>query len=178
MKILAFAGSSSKNSINKKLVTHVSTLFNESEIILLDLNDFEVAIVSEDRLNESGVPDKIKTLAQHIDDTDLILLSLAEHNGAYSTAFKNVFDWLSLMKDRTVFQDKPIFLMATSPGARGGASVIELAKNRFPFNGGNIIETFSLPTFYDTFKEDVGITNETLQEELNNKVKIILQDFS
>ena len=178
MKILAFAGSSSKNSINKKLVTHVSTLFNESEIILLDLNDFEVAIVSEDRLNESGVPDKIKTLAQHIDDTDLILLSLAEHNGAYSTAFKNVFDWLSLMKDRTVFQDKPIFLMATSPGARGGASVIEIAKNRFPFNGGNIIETFSLPTFYDTFKEDVGITNETLQEELNNKVKIILQDFS
>jgi len=178
MNILAFAGSNSKNSINKKLVTYVASLFEGHQIQHLDLNDYEVAIVSEDRLEKEGIPTKIKEFAAHIDNADLILLSLAEHNGAYTTAFKNIFDWLSLMKDRTVFQNKPIFLMATSPGARGGVSVIEIAKNRFPFNGGKIIDTFSLPTFQDTFKENEGITNPTLQEELENKVKIILQDLS
>ena len=41
MKILAFAASSSKNSINKKLVTFATTFFTNEDIEILDLNDFE-----------------------------------------------------------------------------------------------------------------------------------------
>lgn len=177
MKLLAFAGSSSKKSINKQLVKYVSTLFEGFEVELLDLNDFEAPLISVDKLDEEGIPQVIQEFSKKIDAADMILLSLAEHNGAYSTAFKNLFDWLSLMKDRSVFQDKPIFLMSTSPGSRGGASVMEIAKNRFPFNGGNIIETFSLPSFGETFEDGKGIINETFKEELLNKIKLILQDL-
>ena len=44
MKILAFAGSNSTVSINKKLVTFASTFFSENEVEILDLNDYEMPI--------------------------------------------------------------------------------------------------------------------------------------
>ncbi|RYX80586.1 NADPH-dependent FMN reductase, partial [bacterium] len=41
MKIIAFAGSSSKNSINKKLAIYTSSLFKDADVEVLDLNDYE-----------------------------------------------------------------------------------------------------------------------------------------
>lgn len=141
MKILAFAGSSSKNSINKKLAVFATTLFHKNnEISIIDLNDFEMPIFSEDK-EKNGIPLEAHNFVKHIDECDIVVLSLAEHNGAYSAAFKNIFDWASRIPKRTVFENKPILLMATSDGQRGGQFVLEMAKNRFPFNGGVVIDT-------------------------------------
>ena len=63
-----------------------------------------------------------------------------------------------------------MLLLATSPGTRGGKSVLEIAKSRFPYMGGNIIDTFSLPLFSDNFKEN-KIINSDLNEVLKLKVK-------
>jgi len=48
MKIIAFAGSNSANSINKKLITSVSKYYKEADDIIeiLDLNDYEMPIYS------------------------------------------------------------------------------------------------------------------------------------
>lgn len=172
MKIIAFAGSSSSESINKKLVRWASTQF-DAEVELLDLNDFEVPIYSIDKEKANGIPASIKVFSEKLAEGDLILLSLAEHNGAYSSAFKNIFDWASRIPDTKAFHDKPMFLMATSPGARGGSTVLEIAKNRFQFNGGNVLETFSLPSFNENFNLEEGITNSELRESFNEKVKLI-----
>ena len=178
MKIIAFAGSSSIASINKKLVKWVSSLFDGHEIEILDLNDYEVAIFNVDKEKSDGIPDPINLFSNKLATCDLILLSLAEHNGAYSAAFKNVFDWASRIPDTTVFHDKPIFLMATSTGKRGGSSVLEIAKNRFQFNGGKIVETFSLPSFNDNFKTEEGITNLELKEAILKKVASVKEAMS
>jgi len=63
-----------------------------------------------------------------------------------------------------------MLLMASSPGARGGATVLEIAKGRFPFMGGNIVADFSLPSFFDNFKEG-KLVNEELHLELKSKVE-------
>ena len=97
-------------------------------------------------------------------------MSLAEHNGAYATVFKNIFDWMSRI-DGKLWSDKPMLLMATSPGARGGATVLEIAKGRIPYMGGNIVADFSLPSFYENFSEGT-ITNEELNEQLKKHVDI------
>ena len=104
-----------------------------------------------------------------IKKSDGIMLSLAEHNGAYSTVFKNLFDWMSRIEGKTFF-GKPMLLMATSPGARGGASVLSIAHDRFPKHDANIIDTFSLPSFGINFSDD-KIINEDLNTELLSKVK-------
>jgi len=169
MKILAFAGSTSSTSINKQLVEYTSTLFSEHEYEVADLNDYEVPIYSSDYEKSNGIPKQITQFASKIDAADLLIISLAEHNGAYSAAFKNHFDWLSRIEGRKAWADKNIFLMATSPGARGGKGVLEIAADRFPRNGGNVVGTFSFPSFYDNFKEG-AIVNEELLNELQARL--------
>ncbi|MDO5617099.1 MAG: NAD(P)H-dependent oxidoreductase [Cruoricaptor ignavus] len=171
MKILAFAGSNADSSINKKLVTYASKFLDQHTIEFLDLNDYEMPIYKIEREAQHGLPKLAYDFAEKIDESDFILLSLAEYNGAYSVAFKNVFDWVSRIPGRTCFGDKPMFLLATSPGKMGGATVLGIAEKRFGFNGGKVLDTFSLPFFYENFDEEKGITNEEKLAELKGKLE-------
>ena len=105
-----------------------------------------------------------------IKSTDGIVLSLAEHNGAYATVFKNAFDWMSRI-DGKLWSNKPMLLMSTSPGGRGGATVLEIAKGRFPYMGGNIVADFSLPSFMNNFSIDDGLVNDDLNAEWKLKIE-------
>jgi chromate reductase len=58
MKVLAFAASNSRSSINKALVTYASSLLEHAEIEVIDLNDYEMPIYSSDRENDSGIPQR------------------------------------------------------------------------------------------------------------------------
>ena len=178
MKILAFAGSNSTVSINKKLVTFASTFFSDDEVEILDLNDFEMPIYKREIELASGTPQKALDFAAKIDECDLILLSTPENNGNFPAVFKNLMDWISRIKGRKIFGGKPMFLMATSDGGRGGASVLEIAEKRFPFDGAEVLEIFSLPKFSEYFNPEKGIVNEEKLEELNEKVQKVKLKFS
>ncbi len=178
MKILAFAGSNSSTSINKKLVTHATTFFKDQSIEILDLNDYEMPLFSVDKLAKNGLPQLALDFAKKIDESHLLFISLAENNGAYTSAFKNVFDWISVIPERKAFWgDKPTFVMATSPGPRGGASVLNLAKTTLPYYGAKVIDTFSLPSFYENFDAENGIVNAEIEAELKAKIEKIKVDF-
>lgn len=168
-KIIAFAGSNSNESINKQLATYAANQVSDVEIAVLDLNDYELPVYGIDYEEAHGIPDNAKKFLKTIQLADGIILSLAEHNGAYSAVFKNIFDWMSRI-DGKLWNGIPMLLMATSPGARGGAGVLEIAKNRFPFMGGNIVSEFSFPSFNDNFNEGT-IINENLSNDLNVVVK-------
>lgn len=169
MKITAFAASNSKNSINKKLASHTANLFGNHEIEILNLNDFEMPIYSVDRQKETGIPQFATDFLNKLTNSDLVIISFAEYNGAYTAAFKNIFDWISVIKSKC-FEDINMILMATSQGPRGGLTVLEIAKNRFPYHGANIKGTFSLPSFNHNFDAEKGIINEDLKAELNQIV--------
>lgn len=164
MKILGFAGSNSKKSINKALVQYTLSGVKEHETELLDLNDFDVAIYSPER-EKMGIPDPILSLAEKISNADLIILSLAEHNGSYTAAFKNIYDWISRIPNRKVWDNTNIALMSATPGGRGGQSVLEAATNRFPRDGATIVATFSLPNFQSNFDGSDAITHPELLEK-------------
>lgn len=169
-KIIAFAGSNSKMSINKKLAAYAAKQINNIEVSVLDLNDFELPVYGFDLENESGIPVNAHKFLDEIKNSDGIILSLAEHNGAYSTAFKNIFDWMSRI-DGKLWNNKPMLLMATSPGGRGGSSVLEIAKNRFPYMGGNVVSDFSLP-FFNKYFTNEGIDDEDLRAQLTEAIEI------
>jgi len=171
MRIVGFAGSSSKNSINKKLVEHTMTLFNSTDKEVLDLNDYEAPLFSVDRENELGVPNQVAAFAKKIDEADLLVVSLAEHNASYTAAFKSLFDWTSRIPDRKVFNNKKLILLSTSPGGRGGQNVMETALSRFPRDGAQIIGNLSIPNFYDNFKNG-ELINEAFKAELKSLVHL------
>lgn len=175
MKVIAFAGSNSQQSINKHLASYASGLFENAQPEVLDLNDFEMPVFSVDLEKEIGRHEKAQLFLNKIESADILVISLAENNGNYSVAFKNVFDWCSRIT-KEVFQQKPMLLMATSPGPRGGVSVLEIAKNAFPRYGGAIKATFSLPSFNANFDlEKNNISNTELDKELNDIIKSSFQ---
>lgn len=171
MKIIAFGGSPSKNSINKKLATYAASLFENADVEVLDLNDFQMPLFSVDIEEEIGQHPLAQAFLDKIATADFLVVSLAENNGNYSAAFKNVFDWCTRINAK-VFQSKPMLLMATSPGGRGGATVLEIAKNAFPRYGADLKATFSLPNFDDNFDIEKGqITNPELDSQLKEIIK-------
>lgn len=171
-KIIAFGGSSSKTSINKQLAIYAANLFENASVEVLDLNDYEMPIFSVDKEKEHGIHSLANDFYAKIGSADLIVLSLAEHNGAYSTAFKNVLDWTSRINAKT-FQEKEMLLLATSPGARGGSSVLDIASKRFPFQGGIVKGSFSLPSFYENFDVVNGIIHPEYKNQLLEIIKSI-----
>ena len=173
MNILAFAASNSAQSINKKLVTSVSKYYKESDdvIEILDLNDFDMILFSKEREKELGIPSLAYTFAEKLDQADFILISFAENNGNYNVAYKNLVDWISRIPNRKIFKNKPVFVMATSNGKRGGQSVLEIAINRLPFDGADVLENYSLPEFSQNFEEGKGVTNVILRSQLEAKVR-------
>lgn len=179
MKILVFAGSTSSKSINFQLATYASTFFEDAKKKIVNLSEMDIPLFDIDRKEADGIPDSIMNFASEISKCDFIILSLAEHNGHYAAAFKSLYDWISLIPERKVWDGKPIFLLSTSPGGRGGASVMSIALDRFPRDGAQIIENFSLPSFYENFdSESKKITNDNLLsdfQKVTEKVKLFVK---
>ena len=170
MKIIALAGSNSRNSINKKLANYAAHLFENAEVEVLDLNDYQMPLFGVDIEVSIGQHPLAKAFLDKIATADVLVVSLAENNGNYSVAFKNIFDWCSRITAK-IFQEKPMLLMATSPGVRGGATVLEMAKNAFPRFGAVVKASFSLPSFNDNFDIEKGkISNEELDKQLGDIV--------
>ena len=170
-KIIAFAGSSSRNSINNKLAIYAASLFENVEVEILDLNDYELPLFSVDREKELDKPMIARTFLNKMSSCDIIVLSLAEHNASFTVAFKNIYDWAS-RQDKVVFSNTPMLLLATSPGQGGGRNVLETAKISMPKYGANIKATFSLPLFNENFdSEQKKISNPEYDQKLREIVK-------
>ncbi|WP_077337851.1 NADPH-dependent FMN reductase [Pseudocolwellia agarivorans] len=166
MKLLAFAASNSKNSINKQLATYAANLVENAEVEIIDINDYEMPIFSEDREKDLGQPQQAKNFYQKIGEADAIIISYAEHNGTYTAAFKNLFDWTSRIEQK-LYQNKPMVIMSTTPGPGGAKNVLNNALTSGPYFAANIVGALSVPSFYDNFDGETGkLTNTALNEEL------------
>ncbi|WP_150466241.1 NADPH-dependent FMN reductase [Francisella sp. SYW-9] len=163
MKILGFAASNSKNSINNKLVKFVlSNISNESELI--NITDYEMPIYSIDHETELGIPLQAQKFLDKIAEFDLILISHAEHNGNYNVFYKNLLDWCSRISTN-IFQGRKLVLLSTSPGGMGGKNVLEIAKKSAPIFNGEVCFSMPIPSFYDNFKNN-ELANSELKQQL------------
>jgi len=170
MKLLAFAASSSSKSINKQLASYAASLVEGADVEILDINDYEMPLFSEDKEKELGQPELAKQFFAKLGEADAIIISLAEHNGSYTAAYKNLFDWTSRV-DMKLFQNKAVVYLSTSPGPGGGASVLAAATNSAPYFAADVKGSLSIPSFYDNF----DMENQTLKNaELKDKLQTIL----
>jgi len=168
MKILAFAATSSTKSINRQLLQHATALLKEDELEFIDINDYEIPLFSEDREAEFGQPQKARDFRKKIGDADAIVIAFAEHNGSYTAAWKNLFDWTSRINQK-VFQGKPAIYLATSPGPGGAANVLQQAVASAPHFDSDVKASMSVPSFYDNFDLEKGrLRDDTLASELEN----------
>lgn len=168
MKILALGASTSSTSINRQLAHYAAKLTGSHPITELDISNYQLPIFSEDQEKEHGIPTDAEKFLDAIRSHDAIIISLAEHNGSYTAAFKNLYDWTSRIEMK-LWSGKPLVLLATSPGPRGAATVLAAAEATFPHMGADIRATFSLPSFYDHFS-DGSISDEALNNSLKKAI--------
>ena len=169
-KIIAFGASGSSTSINQSLAIHAASRVADVSITAVDLYHYIMPLYTVDSEEELGIPEAVHKFNALIESADGLVISLAEHNGTYTAVFKNLLDWLSRI-DMKVWKGKPILLMATSPGERGGANVLAAAKSQFPFLDGQVVADFILPSYYDNFS-NARITNEVLATQLKDALAL------
>ena len=174
LKIIALGGSNSTKSINKKLAVYAANQVANAEVTVVDLKELDLPMFGIDEEAIHGIPANAHKLNRLIAATDGLIISLAEHNGCYSAAFKNAYDWLSRI-DGKVWQNKPMLLMGTSPGARGAQTVLGIALAGFPRLGGNIVADFSFPSFEANFSDREGIINPELKAVFDSKIESLVK---
>ncbi|MEH6635888.1 MAG: NAD(P)H-dependent oxidoreductase, partial [Halioglobus sp.] len=173
MKVLALGASNNKQSINRILAAYAASLLDEADVEVLDINDFEMPIFSDQREQELGQPEQAKQFYQKIGAADAIVISYAEHNGSYTAAYKNLFDWTSRINSK-VFQGRPMLLLSTSPGASGAANVLAAARNSAPHFAADVKASISVPSFYENFDVDTNqLTNVQLMREMQEAVQLL-----
>lgn len=169
MKLLALAASTSSTSINRQLANYAAHLIPDAQVTELNLRDYQLPIYSDDEEKQNGIPADAQKFLTTIQEHDAIVISMAEHNGSYAAAFKNLYDWTSRI-DQKLWSQKPMLLLATSPGPGGAKFVLDTAKSKFPRMGADLKATFSLPAFHENFDE-TGITNPDLAEAFQNALR-------
>lgn len=125
-KILAFAGSTRRESYNKHLVSIAAQAAERegSEVTRIDLRDFPLPIFDEDYEREEGPPENAARLKQMLVEHQGLLIASPEYNSSVSAVLKNTIDWISRPAPDepplVAFTGKVATLMSASPGALGG----------------------------------------------------------
>jgi NAD(P)H-dependent FMN reductase len=125
-RILAFAGSTRRESFNKKLASIAAKGARDAgaEVTLIDLKDFPLPLFDQDLEAEQGMPENGKKLKQLFIDHAGLLIASPEYNSSITAVLKNAIDWASRPApgepSLAAFRGKVATLMSASPGALGG----------------------------------------------------------
>lgn len=125
-KFLVFAGSTRKDSYNKKLAKIVEKTLKEqhAEVTYLDLHDIPMPLYDGDLEVEKGIPENGMKFRELLKSHQAFLICSPEYNSSISGVLKNAIDWASRpLKDEpslVCFKGKVVSLMSASPGKLGG----------------------------------------------------------
>ena len=96
-RILVFAGSARRDSLNKKLARVAADAARAAgaEVTLIDLDEYPIPIYHGDLEAAEGMPENARRLREIFMAHDALLIASPENNSSVSSLLKNVIDWLS-----------------------------------------------------------------------------------
>ena len=126
-KILAFTGSSRKDSYNIKLVK-IAAIGAESagaKATLVDLADYPMPVYNQDLEQKKGMPENARKFKNLMIESDAFLIASPEYNSSFSPLLENTIDWASRAESPNeaslaAYYGKVAAIMSASPGGLGG----------------------------------------------------------
>lgn len=120
-RILAFAGSARRESLNRKLLNVAVAAVREAggEVTLLDLNDYALPLYHGDLEDSQGMPANATKLVELIASHAGLLIASPEYNSFFTPLLKNTIDWCTRADDNP-FIGKIAAVISASPGQYGG----------------------------------------------------------
>lgn len=172
MKVLAFATSVRRGSLNRKLIELAASIARkeQAEVNLSDFRDFAMPVYDGDLEAEEGLPDGALELKQRVEWADALIISTPEYNFSISGPLKNAFDWVSRARPMP-WRGKSVYLMSASPSPMGG--IRGLWQTRIPFEGcGALVfpDMFALPHANAAFTESGELADARQAERLRKEL--------
>lgn len=130
IRILAFAGSTRHDSLNRRLIGVATSIARASgaEVTLLDLNDYPLPLYDGDLEAKAGLPEAALRLKTVFKSHDALMIASPEYNSSVPPLLKNTLDWVSREwlgeSGLLPYQHKLAAIMAASPGALGGMRML------------------------------------------------------
>jgi len=183
--ILAFAGSTRRESLNKRLVRVAADAARSAggNVTLIDLSNFPLPLFNQDLEAADGPPESAVRLTQLMIDHDALLIASPEYNSSISPLLKNAIDWVSRpvvgQPPLVAFRGKVAALLSASPGAFGGLRGLVHVRSILGNIGVIVLpDQVAVPAadkaFDDTDKlKDAGLTSkiEALAQSLVEKTR-------
>jgi chromate reductase len=125
-KILAFAGSTRRDSFNRRLLAIAVAGAREAgaEVTVVELGDYQLPLFNQDLEAEQGQPANAAKLKELFFTHQGLLIASPEYNSSYTPLLKNTIDWVSRAatgeQPVAAFRGKTAALISASPGALGG----------------------------------------------------------
>lgn len=172
-RILAFAGSLRKGSLNKKVVAAATEMARAAgaDVTVVDLAEYRVPVYDGDLEEKSGIPDNARKLKALMKAHDGFLISTPEYNGAIPGAFKNVIDWASRSEPGEAalacFTGKTAAVMSASPGALGGIRSLAALRALLEHLGVLVIpQQVAFSAAHEAFLDDGGIKDKRRKDSV------------
>lgn len=169
MRILVFAASLRKASLNKKLAALIRQKLEAAgaEVDFADLGDFPMPLYDGDLEASAGIPAGTSQLADRISGADGIVIVSPEYNYGVPGPLKNAVDWLSRIRPYPTI-GKPGFLASAAPSVVGGARGLIALRPSLSFMGMWLSgDSFSLASAGQAFNDDGTLKNEDLNGMLD-----------
>ena len=160
-KILAFAGSARRDSLNKKLARVAADAARAAgaEVTFIDLDDYPMPLYHGDLEEKEGLPEHCRHLKQLFAQHDALLLVSPENNVSVTALMKNTLDWVSRHDGDhgglAPYKGKVAALLAASTGRLGGMrGLTHLRQILQNFNVLVLPGQFALPHAHEAFADD------------------------
>lgn len=172
-RILAFAGSTRRDSWNKKLI-RVAARAAESagaKVSLVDLADYPMPLYDGDLERDKGIPENGLAFKRLMHEHDGFLISCPEYNSSISGVLKNTIDWASRRvegeKPLECFKGKVVTLMSASPGRLGGLRGLVHVRAILGNIGCIVLpEQVAVPSANEAFDSDGELKDERQKERI------------
>ncbi|MEH6459203.1 NADPH-dependent FMN reductase [Chitinimonas sp. JJ19] len=177
-RILVFAGSARRASLNKRLaaVLSASIVTAGGEATLIDLADYEMPLYHGDWEADNGAPESARRLNALLAQHDGLALASPENNASVSALMKNTLDWLSRIDGGATLQGKAALLTAASPGALGGLRGLSHLRDILHTLGVTTLpQTLAVSRAHEAFAEDGSLVNERQRGQLDQLATRLIQ---
>ena len=179
--ILVFAGSARRGAFSKQLAAAATTTISEwgAKPTLIDLADYDAPIYNGDLEDAGGIPDTIIEFRRLVATHHGIAIATQEYNGFVTPLLLNLFCWASRPSPGddfgTVFQGKPVALMASSPGRLGGVRAIPRLRDAAAELGMTPVPGFvTVPAAGNAFTDDGRLADPVGADGLRTLMKRLI----
>ncbi|MGB0951760.1 MAG: NADPH-dependent FMN reductase [Planctomycetota bacterium] len=181
-RILMFAGSGRRDSINKKLASSAARKATAlgAEVELLDLADFPMPLYDGD-LEAEAFPENVRIVRGKMIAADGLFIASPEYNGSLTPLLKNTIDWVSRPQEGVAegliaYQGKVAALAATSPGGLGGMRGLVHVRAILSGLGVHVVPgDLAVGSGFQAFREDGGLVDDGLDLRLQDLVDTLLR---